>query len=120
MRNLFFQKATDVLCYVDKHHHGHYLFKGVDPEFVVDVTNLWDPHPVKTNSINVVKEPWSQMAESQRGPLIAMHQNACCCQFQIDRKYRETVTILRNFIINKVDEITFGHKKMHKALQEAV
>ena len=59
MRNLFFQKATDVLCYVDKHHHGHYLFKGVDPEFVVDVTNLWDPHPVKTNSINVVKEPWS-------------------------------------------------------------
>jgi len=60
------------------------------------------------------------MAESNRGPLIAMHQNACCCQFTISRKYRETTTILRNFIIAKVDEITFGNKKMHSSLQDAV
>ena len=60
------------------------------------------------------------MAESNRGPLVAMHQNACCCQFLIDRKYRETVTILSNFIIQKVEEITFGRRKMHCSLQEAV
>ena len=107
-------------CYVDKHHHGHFLFKGIPPEFVVDVINLWDPHPVLTTSINIVKEKLTVMAESNRGPLIAMHQNSCCCQFMIDRKYRETVTILRNFIIQKVDEITFGRKKMSRTLQQAV
>ncbi len=105
---------------MDKHHHGHYLFKDIPPEFVVDVVNLWDPHPVRTTSINIVKEKLNIMAESNRGPLIALHQNACCCQFSIDRKYRETVTILGNFIQQKVDEITFGKHKMHKTIQDAV
>ena len=54
--NLFLQKASDVKCYVDKHCHGHFLFKEIDPEFVVDVINLWDPHPVQTTQINIVKE----------------------------------------------------------------
>ena len=71
--HLFLQKATDVKCYVDKHHHGHYLFKEIPPEFVVDVVNLWDPHPVNTTSINIVKEKLNIMAESNRGPLIALH-----------------------------------------------
>lgn len=96
--NLFLQKASDLKCYVDKHHHGHYLFRDIPPEFIVDVVNLWDPHPVPTTSISIVKENYSIMAESNRGPLIALHKNSCCVQFAIDRKYRETVTILGNFI----------------------
>ena len=60
------------------------------------------------------------MAETNRGPLIAVHQNTCCCQFTIDRKYRETVTILRNFIVQMAEEITFSSRKMHRSLQEAV
>lgn len=71
--NLFLQKATDVKCYVDKHHHGHYLFRDIEPQFVVDVSNLWDPHPVLTTSINIVKTKFHTMAESNRGPVIAMH-----------------------------------------------
>ena len=59
------------------------------------------------------------MAESNRGPLIAIHKNSCCVQFAIDRKYRETVIILGNFIRQKIDEITCG-KKLSKSLQEAV
>ena len=51
------------------------------------------------------------MAESNRGPMIALHQNACCCQFTVNRKYRETVDVLRNFIQQKVNEITFGNHK---------
>lgn len=109
-----------MICYVDKYHLGHYLFKGVEPAFVVDVVNLWDPHDVCTTSINVVKERLITMAEANRGPIVAMHQNSCCCQFLINRKYRETVTILRNFIIKKVDEITYGRGKMHCTLQDAV
>ena len=72
-----------------------------------------------TTSINIVKKKFDIMAESNRGPLIALHQNACCCQFTINRKYRETVTILRNFIRQKVDDITFGNYKAC-SLQEAL
>lgn len=96
--NLFLQRATDVKCYVDKFHHGHFLFRDIEPQFVADVTNLWDPHPVQTTSINVVKTKFAVMAESNRGPIVALHQNACVCQFIISRKYRESVTLLRNFI----------------------
>ena len=107
-------------AYVDKHHQGHYLFKDIDPEFIVDVINLWDPHPVRTTSIHIVKKKFDTMAETNRGPLIAVHQNTCCCQFTIDRKYRETVTILRNFIVQMAEEITFSSRKMHRSLLEAV
>ena len=77
--HLFFQKATDVKCYVNKNVQGHYLFKDTPPEFIVDSNNLWDPHPVRTTNINIVKQKFESMAESNRGPLIALHQNSCCC-----------------------------------------
>ena len=75
---------------------------------------------MQTTDINVVKQNYEIMAESNRGPLIAMHSNSVCCQFTIDRKYRETVTILKNFVTQKVEEITYGSKRMACSLQEAV
>ena len=92
------QKRSDMICFVDQHSHSHYLFDDIQPEFVVDVNNLWDPHPVQTAALNVTKENYAIMAETERGPVIALHQNTCCVQFCLDKKYRETIKIFTNFL----------------------
>ena len=62
--NLFLQKVTDVKAHVDKIHQSNFLFKGIQSEFVVDASNQWDPHPVQTMDLHIVKENYTVMAES--------------------------------------------------------
>ena len=106
-------------CFVDKHFHGHTLFEDIDPEFVVDAPNLWDPHPILTTAMPITKEKYHVIAESKRGPLVAYHQNCCVTQFTISRKYRESVQFLSNFLGQKILDISYSHI-VHLSLKEAV
>ena len=119
---IYLQKITDVKCYIKRTQGSHYLFKGLPKEFVVDAKNKWDPHPVQSSktSYSIVKRSYETLAESDRGPLIVTHENTCCVQFQLSRKYRETVKILSNFIARTVQEITFKQRKVHRTLAETI
>ena len=104
---------------MDEHLCSHYLFKDIRPEFVVDVHNLWDPHPVQTQAFNITKENYQIMAETERGPVVVLHSNTCAVQFNLDRKYPETVQILKNYLEQKLYEISYS-KMVHMTLQDAI
>lgn len=42
------------------------------------------------------------MAESERGPIVALHNNSLCLQYNLDLKYKETIRIFKNFVEEKI------------------
>ena len=107
---LFIQKVTDIKVTVRKSFISHWLFKSVPGEFVVDAQNTWDPHPVNITKLNVVNMPYETMAESDRGPMLALHMNSLCTQFSLDRKYKESVQIFKNFVEQKMHEVSYANR----------
>ena len=65
--------------------------EGLPQEFVVENRNTWDPHPINITNLAVIEKNYDSLAESDRGPQIAIHKNTLSVQFQIDPKYKETV-----------------------------
>ncbi|CDW75232.1 UNKNOWN [Stylonychia lemnae] len=99
---LFFSKLTDVKCSIKKQYISHPLLQQLPQEFVVDNHNSWDPHPVNITNIQQIQTNYDTLAESERGPQIVQHMNTVAVQFHIDRKYKESLTVLQNFIIIKL------------------
>jgi hypothetical protein len=46
---------------------------GVPQEFIIENKNSWDPHPVNITNLTVVKVNYDTVAQSERGPQIALH-----------------------------------------------
>ena len=95
---LFFSKLTDVKCTVKKQCIGHPLMEGLPQEFVVDNRNTWDSHPINITNMQLIEKLYDMLAESDRGPQVATHQNTLVVQFQVEAKYLETVRILANYV----------------------
>ena len=107
---LFIQKLTDIRLYIKKSKIGHWLFKGCTAEFIIDAKNTWDPHPVTISNVSAVGNLYEVMADSARGPLVALHQNTVACQFSLNPTYKETTQILKNFVEQKIQEISLQGK----------
>lgn len=84
----------------------HYLFRNIPFEFVVPFKNSWDVHPF--NFVNPMRT-FVVLAESEKGSfnypytslaamILEASDNLIGTQFNLDRKYPETIAILRNFI----------------------
>jgi len=67
---------TDVKCRVRKNVFGHPLCKDIRQEFVADVGNLWDPHPLNMDqqSLGIVSNNYTVLVEGVRAPLVCMHR----------------------------------------------
>ena len=60
-------------------------------EFLLENRNSWDSHPTNITNVNYVHKNYDILAESERGPQITMHFNSVCTQFNIDKRYKESV-----------------------------
>eukprot|EP00347_Sterkiella_histriomuscorum_P002132 403369345 len=115
---LFYSKLTDVRCSLKKQYISHYLAVDIPQEFVVENKNTWDPHPINITNIDLVQQNYETIAESERGPQIAIHKNTLALQFQVDKKYKETVQIMLNFVNQKMQQIQ-NVGRLHETLDQA-
>jgi hypothetical protein len=61
---------------------------------------------VNTTSFNVVETHYDVLAESDKTlPLVLRHKNSVVCFFKIDRRYKESEKIFKNFLIYKLDQV---------------
>lgn len=85
---------------------SHWVLNGIYHEFVVENLNTWDPHNVSIVQPVVVEKAYTTLAEGERGPQIAEHNNAIVTQFPIKGKHKETVQLLSNFIHNSLQRVS--------------
>eukprot|EP00347_Sterkiella_histriomuscorum_P012234 403369376 len=107
---LFFSKLTDVKCMIKKQYISNPLLTGLPAEFVVDNHNSWDPHPINITNIQLVQTNYDTFAESERGPQIIQHLNTVAVQFHIDKKYKESVLVLANYVAIKLGQFQSSGK----------
>jgi hypothetical protein len=100
-----------VNCRLFRHTIGHFLFAGCPKEFVVDAPNHWNSYQVQTTNLNVVGKPYDVLAENEKTEsLVLEHKNSIMCIFKVAKEYKESVTILTNFILHFLDKIQFGQR----------
>lgn len=117
--NLFLSKITETICYIQKIFVKHWIFDGLSgSEFLVECNNNWDVHPF--NFLHMDKT-FQVLGESQRGVLIIEMSNkrVIGTQFNISNKYPDTVTIMKNYIINKVRDLKKFSEKLYKPIAVA-
>ena len=96
---------SDIKCDVRKNFCNHWLLDGVYHEFVCENMQAWDPHPVNITSIELVQKNYQTLAEGERGPQIAEHNNTIALQFSLKVRHTETIKILQNFIDNALTRV---------------
>lgn len=98
-------KLTDVKCEIITKHVSHYLLKDLPFEFLANSSNTWDPHRVKPTSITGFNGAYLELAESDRGPQIAVHENTVVTQFYVLKQQPETSTLVNNFVLHYVNKV---------------
>ena len=58
---------------------------------MADATHTWESHETKITDPFTVQNMYEIMADSERGPMIAMHQNSVVTQFALDEYFSQTV-----------------------------
>ena len=111
-------KLTDVKCELITRHLSHFLLKDLPFEFLVNSNNAWDPHPVKPTSVTGSNGKFLELAESDRGPQIAVHHNTAVTQFYINKHQPETLTILNNFVLHYVNKL-YNNEKVDMSAEES-
>ena len=84
-------KSTDIRCFLNLEYKSHYLFKNVSEAFNAEANNTWESHDTKITDPFTVQFMYKIMADSEKGPMIAMHRNAICTQFPLDPNHTESV-----------------------------
>lgn len=97
---LYINNNHEQITVIRKLYLQHWLVKDLPPEFKVYSRNTWDPHPVTVQSagIGLVRSNYRVLAESVRGPQIAVHEDCVCVQFDVLSKYAESVAVLFGFL----------------------
>ncbi len=90
-------KLTEVRCRIVKQFLQHWALKHLPLEFVACNKNSWDPHPINLTKAEVGAKS-TTLVESDRGPVISTHMNTLACQFHLDKRYKETLVVIDNFI----------------------
>ncbi|CDW91520.1 UNKNOWN [Stylonychia lemnae] len=116
---LFYSKLSDIRCEIKKQFISHPYMQNIPQKFVVENRNSWDPHPVNITNLDEVEGNYEIIAESDRGPQVAIHKNTLAVQFQIEKKYPESVQILNNFVSIKLSMIQ-SNGKIDQTLAKAI
>ena len=105
--------GSEMMCYIQKHLLGHWLFENCDNFFVVPTKARWEVHSFSFVNKDRV---FQGLAESDKGLLIIEFPNIIAVKFDINRKYPNTVKILNNFIIHKLKELANHNTLMTKSV----
>lgn len=111
----------DAKCELRKNLMSHWVLKDMYHEFLVENVNQWDPHPVNICYPETVKTSYKTLADGERGPQIAEHQNSIVTQFPIQSKHKETVKLLQNFILQALSKVVIEGKvgiKLNEAFEK--
>ena len=102
--DLVISTNNESIVHVDKLNNQHYLFKSVDKNFVISHSKNWMMHPV--SFINPNKR-FNVLASCDISPQIIEIGDIIGCRFAINRKYKETVKILHNYVQNVMKRIKY-------------
>lgn len=97
-----FTETSETLCILKKYEYGHWLFENVAPEFVVSWKSRWEIHPFGFPDPSKI---FTILAESKVGPMIIEYSHIIATQFDIQKRYPDTLKILKNFLTVKVRKL---------------
>ena len=92
----------EALCILKKHEYSHWLFHKCDAEFLVSCRARWDIHSFAFTGSNKI---FKILAESKTSPMVIEYPNIIGVQFDVRRRYANTVLILRNFLFLKLRKL---------------
>eukprot|EP00826_Nyctotherus_ovalis_P001390 TRINITY_DN10210_c0_g1_i2.p1 TRINITY_DN10210_c0_g1~~TRINITY_DN10210_c0_g1_i2.p1 ORF type:complete len:225 (-),score=32.04 TRINITY_DN10210_c0_g1_i2:371-1045(-) len=97
---LYINNNHEQITVIKKLYLQHWVVRDLPPEFKVYSRNTWDPHPVNIQSAGIclVRSNYRVLAESARGPQIAVHEDSVCVQFDVLPRYAESVVVLFGFL----------------------
>ena len=91
---------------IKKYYMQHWAVKDLPSEFKVACYNKWEVHPVNIASIKTVGKNYTVLVESERGPIMIEHNRDCLAvQFNIEKKYPETLQVVANFIAKMAENV---------------
>lgn len=59
---------ADVKCEMRKNFKSHWIFKGVNHEFIVENINDWVPHTIQIANLETVLKNYLTLADGPKGP----------------------------------------------------
>jgi len=105
-QDIYLNNMYEQIVKVKKSYIQHWTVRNISKEFKVACYNKWDVHPINILNAETIGSNYSTIAESHRGPIIAEHDKVCIVvQFNIEKKYPETLQILDNFIFKMAEEV---------------
>lgn len=104
---MYINNNYEQVTVIKKLYNQHWIFEGISSEFKVCSKNTWEPHPtnIKLENLPLVHSNYKILAESNRGPQVAIHEYSICVQFDITAKYPESSIILFNFLKKYMNSI---------------
>ncbi|EAR85528.2 hypothetical protein TTHERM_00442780 (macronuclear) [Tetrahymena thermophila SB210] len=107
---IFEAKNTETICYIKKALMNHYALLDLEFEFLVPSKNQWDAHPIAF--VNPQKT-YTVLADSRfTVQIIEPNPYTLGCQFNVTKKYPQTVQVLCNFIKHQLDKIRQGKRSI--------
>lgn len=97
-----FIEQAEAICRLKKHEYSHWLFTGVNPEFIVASKSRWEIHPFSFIDPSKV---CAVLAESKSGAMIIEYRNIIGVQFEIQKRYPTTLVIFKNFLETKLRKL---------------
>ena len=94
----FITICNEIKVSITRQNLSHYLVENLPLEFIVYSSLSWFPHFVNVSN---KKFQYKIIGESEKGPIIIEHENTIGVGFHINVKFRDSVTLLENFIKNK-------------------
>jgi GMP synthase-like glutamine amidotransferase len=91
--------SNEFFVKIKKLFRQHYLFKGVDNEFLAWNPTAWQIHPI--SFLNPAKK-FTVVADGDFSPQIIELKNFVGCLFNVNKKYPMTMKILENYVKNIV------------------
>jgi len=89
-------------CFLKKIFLTHWLFINCDMEFVVSYRGRWEVHSF---SFTNKEKTFEVLAESEGGPLVIEYPRIIGVKFPINKRYKETYQMLKNFIVKYASDI---------------
>lgn len=89
----------------------HWLCNDLPFDFIVENNSTWNFHNVCFQHKEL---QYLVLFDSDKGPMVLLHENSVLVNFQINNKYKETTKILYNFIKKKFKEVQDKEFRFHE------